>query len=107
MPNLKAMKWRKEDEKKLSKAVRKFNASITNISKKNPEIAEAGLYPEKLSVKALRSNILTRSDYNRTLSSIERWFKPKSREIITKSGIMMTRYSYKESIYQYQRELAA
>lgn len=107
MPNLKAMKWRKEDEKKLSKAVRKFNASITNLSKKNPEIAESGLYPEKLNIKALRSNILSRADYNRTIASIERWFKPKSREIITKSGIMMIRYSYNESVYQYQRQLAA
>lgn len=106
MANLKPIKWRPEDTKKLSRAVQKYNTSITKLSKKNPEIAEAGLYPDKISVKMLKERILTRSDFNREISAINRWFKPKARDIITKSGIKMTRYSYRESVYNYQREMS-
>lgn len=105
MANLKPIKWRPEDTKKLSRAVQKFNTSITKLSQKNPEIAEAGLYPDKISVKQLRERILTRSDFNREIASINRWFKPKARDIITLEGIKMTRYAYKEALYRYQSQL--
>lgn len=89
-----SIKWRKQDLTKLSRYVQKFNTSITKLSAKNPELAEAGLYPKKLSVSELKESIHTRTDFNRALKSIDRWFRPKARDIITKQGFKMTRWKY-------------
>lgn len=102
----KEMRWLKKDEIALAKAVRKFNASITNISKKHPELADVGLLPEKLSVSAIKASEPTRKDFNNILSSIDRWFKKGNRDIITRGGVKMTRWEYKETLYANQRLIA-
>lgn len=107
MANIKPIKWRKEDEKKLSRAIQKFNTSLTRLSKLYPEIADAGLYPDRLTVKGVRDRILSRADYNREIARIERWFSKGARDIVTKGGIKMTRYSYQEAVYDYRRQLNA
>lgn len=99
----KEMRWRKKDEIALAKAVRKFNASITNISQKKPELADVGLLPEKLSVSAIKASEPTRKDFNNILRSIDRWFAKGNRDIITRGGVKMTRWEYKETLYANQR----
>lgn len=99
----KEMRWRKKDELVLSKAVRKFNTSLTVISKKHPELADVGLLPEKLSVSAIKASEPTRKDFNNILRSIDRWFAKGNRDIITRGGVKMTRWEYKETLYANQR----
>lgn len=95
----KQMHWRKKDALKLSRSVQKFNSSITKLSNKHPELADAGLFPQKLDISQIKERGLSRRDYNRLLKRIDRWFKPKNREIIMRNGIRMTRYEYNEARY--------
>lgn len=99
------MTWRPQDRIKLSSYVRKFNTSITKLSNLHPELADAGLLPSKLNVQAIIKSEPTRKDFNNILRSIDRWFKPKARDIITKGGIKMTRWDYNEVRYANQRVL--
>lgn len=98
------IRWRKADEIKLRNYVRKFNASITRESKKNPELADANILPEKMDYKSIRNNITTRKDYNNVIRRIDRWFRPGARDVITdESGIRMTRWIKKEVQYASMR----
>lgn len=98
------IKWRPSDLKKLSSYVRKFNASLTNFARKNPELADQDLLPERLDVVKLREEITTRRQYNQTLKSIDRWFVKKNREVVKVGGLFeMLRYNYNELRYAEQR----
>lgn len=97
------IKWRKQDVKKLTTYVQKFNRSITMLERKNPEMSDAGLLPKRLDIKEVKASIGTRNDFNRTLSRIDRWFKPKAREVVEhKSGIRRTRWELQEARYAQQ-----
>lgn len=97
------MMWRKKDITKLTSYARKFNTSITKYGQKHPELADAGLLPSKIDIKSVRDSDITRKDFNNMLKSIDRWFKPKAREIIHKAGVPMTRWDYHETLYGVQR----
>lgn len=97
------MRWRKKDIQKLATYLRKFNTSITKLSQRFPELADSGLLPTKLSTKEIRDSEISRRDYNRLLKKIDRWFQPKSREIITRNGIKMTRWEYQNALNDAQR----
>ena len=62
------IKWRLQDRKTLARTVKNFNAKITRLEKKHPELKE--FLPEKISVKDLKNNIETRQDFNRELKSL-------------------------------------
>lgn len=103
------MHWRESDRHKLTTYVRKFNASITTLAKKNPILAESGVLPEKLNIEEIRKRDMTRKDFRNLLKSIDRWFKSpdkrglSARDIITKAGIKMTRWEYMETVYAANR----
>lgn len=99
----KEMTWRKKDEVKLSRYVQKFNTSLTLTTRKYPELSDSGLLPDRLNVHEIRQSELTRKDFNNLMKSIDRWFKPKNREIIRPAGIPMTRWEYNETLYAAQR----
>lgn len=97
------IKWRKKDLKKLSTYIGKFNRSLTLESRKNPELADAGILPDRMAKDEVMSQIRTRSDFNRFLRRVDRWFKPKAREVTTlKSGIKSTNWAYAEARYAEQ-----
>lgn len=97
------IKWRKSDIKKLSIAVRKFNTSLTKLSKQNPDIFEAGLYPKKMNVEELKNRISTRRDFNRTIAKIDRWFRPGARDIVmVKGAFSTTKWALNEARYDIQ-----
>lgn len=92
------IKWRKKDRVKLSRYVQKFNAKITRLEKANPEIADAGLYPDRLNVNDIIGIISTRKDYNRVIKRIDRFFKKDAASIKTlDSGVKITKYEYNEA----------
>lgn len=98
------IRWRKQDKTKLSRYISKFNASITRLSRKNPELADAGILPEKLDINVVKYHISTRRDYNRIIQRIDRWFRPKARDIIlTPAGTRTTRWEVQEARYSQQR----
>lgn len=89
------IKWRKQDLKKLSQYVGKFNAKITRELRKNPEAWE--YYPAKISVKEIKAQIETREDYNRFIKSIDRAFKPGGfTPVENKEGTKTTKWMLNE-----------
>lgn len=99
-----AIRWRESDLKKLSIYVRKFNAAITRLEKNTPELADSGVFPQRLNVSELKSRILTRKDYNREMKAIDRFFKPGARDIIKgNNGYYTTKWGKAERRYLEQR----
>lgn len=88
-----------QDRKTLARTVKNFNAKITRLEKKHPELKE--FLPEKISVKDLKNNIETRQDFNRELKSLKRFSKKGvEKPVISKSGITTTLWEKKEVGYK-------
>lgn len=71
MPKFHKIRWTEDDSRELEKAVRNFNAKISRVGKKNPEIKNA--LPEKQSVRALKRIITTRQDLKKTINMLKRF----------------------------------
>lgn len=98
------IRWRKNDLVKLSNYIRKFNASITKLSKKQPELLDSDILPSKLNVKEVKEKIYSRADYNRVIKRIDRWFKPGARDLTVNAvGQKITKWLSKEIQYAKQR----
>lgn len=91
---MKPIKWRKQDQIKLTNYVRKFNSSITKLSK-TPDFEGLGILPEKMNIRHIRAGIATRSDFNRIINRIDKWFKRGSRDIVTYEGMRVTNWTKK------------
>ena len=79
------LNWREPDEKKITAAVRKFNAQITQLEKEMGEREKAAL-PERASVKQLKRIIGTRADLQKEIKALERFSKPGAEEIVIVPG---------------------
>lgn len=95
MPKRYNIKWRESDEKELAKAVRKFNAKRTRLLKQVPELED--FLPDKLNVQDIKRETKTRSDFNKTLNSINRFMrKGAEKPIVTEQGVKTTQYEKNE-----------
>ena len=75
------IRWRDDDSTNLRKAVKNFNAKLTRLEKKNPELKNA--LPERVSVKQIKELIDTRQDLNRELNALRRFTQKGSEELVT------------------------
>lgn len=75
------IRWKQSDNQELARVVRNFNAKISRLEKKNPELKVA--LPDKVSVKQLKELINTRQDLKRELNSLRRFSKRGAEEVIT------------------------
>lgn len=93
------IKWRPQDVAKLTTYVRKFNAAITKLEKKSPELKDSGVLPERINISELRTNIKNRADFNYYTNRIDRFFKKGAREIVVDvTGFRTTKWAKKEEI---------
>lgn len=96
MPKSYNIKWRKVDEQKARKAIKAFNAKIDYQAKAHPE--KVPYLPEKMSMKTFKKNIATRSDFNRSLTSIENFRKRGAETLVTNNnGETTTAWRLKET----------
>ena len=72
--------WRESDTQELKRVVRNYNAKITRLAKKNPQIEN--VLPEKVSVGQLKELINTRQDLKRELNALQRFSKRGAEEIV-------------------------
>lgn len=72
------IRWQKSDYQELTRAVKNFNAKISRIEKKYPELKNA--LPEKMKVGELKDIINTRQDLKRELNALKR-FTDKNNKI--------------------------
>lgn len=89
------IRWQQSDNQELARVVRNFNAKITRLTKKNPQIENA--LPEKISVRQMKELINTRQDLKRELNSLRRFSKRGSEEVIVVPG---TDYNIKTTKWQ-------
>ena len=83
MSKISKIRWRDSDTAELKRAVKNFNAKITRLTKKSPELVP--LLPDKLSVKDLKNNITTRADFSREINSLGRFTKRGSEKVVKSS----------------------
>ena len=87
--------WRDKDLKEMQRIVKNYNAKISRLEKKNPDIKQ--YLPERVSMKSLKSNIETRKEFNRELNSLKRFSKNGVEKIVeTPKGLKLTEYEIKE-----------
>lgn len=74
------IRWQQSDNVDLSRAVKNFNAKITRLEKKHPELKNA--LPERVSVKQIKELITSRQDLKREINSLRRFTKPGAEQIV-------------------------
>ena len=75
------IRWSESDNEQLRKAVKNFNAKISRLEKKHPEMKKA--LPEKVSVKQMKELIDTRQDLKRELNALRRFSKRGAEELVS------------------------
>ena len=75
-----SIRWREADEKELQRVVKNYNAKLTRLAKKDPEIKNA--LPERVSAAQLRDMIETRQDLNRELNALRRFSQKGAEELV-------------------------
>lgn len=96
MPKQPNIKWRDKDVKELQRLVKNFNAKLNRIQRKKPEDVE--FLPEKLTVKGLRSEISTRAEFKRQVSTFKRFAKRGAEEVVTApAGFKLTKFAIAEA----------
>lgn len=81
MPKYTKIRWRENDKKELARLAKNFNAKIDYQIKKNPELKN--VLPEKVKVRDLKKDIVSRKDLNRTLDKLATFSQRGMEKIIT------------------------
>lgn len=81
MPKYHKIRWRATEKKELARLAKNFNAKIDYHLKKNPALK--GVLPEKVKVKDLKADIITRKDLNRTLDKLSSFSKRGMEKAVT------------------------
>lgn len=95
MPTRSAIRWRRDDIKKLSNAVRRYNSLIARAANKNPGISE--YLPQPVKTDILRDDILSRNDFNRVINRLNRSNLQNLQETVSyQNGLSITLYQKRE-----------
>ena len=78
------IRWQDSDLNELEKAVKNFNAKISRISKKNPQLSK--MLPEKMEVANLKEIINTRQDLQREINALKRFTNRKNVITVKEDG---------------------
>lgn len=81
MPKFNKIRWREDDKKELARLAKNFNAKIEYQLKKNPELKD--VLPEKVKVKDLKKDIVSRKDLNRTLDKLATFSQKGMEKVVT------------------------
>ena len=92
------IKWRKEDEKVLRKAVSDFNKKVRKLSKGKKD---KSYLPSEIDYEGTKDLIKTRSELNRVMRSLSRFSGTEAYKKVTlPSGKQLTAWEKKEIGYQ-------
>lgn len=75
------IKWRESDSQELNRAVKNFNAKLSRLEKKNPQMKN--VLPERVSVAQMKELINTRQDLKREINALKRFSKRGAEEIVS------------------------
>lgn len=92
MPKYHKIRWSENDKKELSRLIKNYNAKIDYHAKKNG--SKEGL-PQKLKVREVKANIISRNDFNRTLDKITLFLKKGGEQLLeNKNGVKISKAEY-------------
>lgn len=99
MPRQRKTLWEQSDnQERLKRAVRNFNAKIKRIENKDPEMKK--VLPEKVTLKEMKNLIKTRQDLNREIKSLQRFTEKGAEELVdapnNKNNQKITKWQRKE-----------
>ena len=95
------IKWRKEDEKNLRKAISDFNKRVKKLQKTRKD---KSYLPEELDYAGTKELIKTRSELDRILRSLGRFKGTKAfKKVTLPSGETLTAWEKKEIQYEKSR----
>lgn len=81
MPRKYNIRWTEDDNQQIRKAVKNFNAKITRLEKKlGPQKKNA--LPERVTAKALKELVTTRSDLKRELNALRRFSEKGAEQLV-------------------------
>jgi hypothetical protein len=96
------IKWRRSDEDLLRRTVKNFNAKISGVNKRHPELAK--YQPERANFKELKQQLknLPRSEFKKEIARLRRYSKKGAEQIReADTGGFVTNYSFREiTIYR-------
>lgn len=96
MPKYHKIRWRNKDQRDLARVVKNFNAKIDYQIKRNPYISD--LLPEKVRMRDIKKNILTRKDLEFELSRLRAFSKRNALDIVdVKGGARITKWEYQQA----------
>lgn len=94
------IKWTRSDIGKLSAAIRQFNKKIENIRTEENK----NYLPSKIEYKNIKDEILTRSELNRMINSLNRFKKENAEKLYkTEAGETLTRWEKNELSFAARR----
>lgn len=86
------IRWRKEDSIELQRAINTFNRNVKKLQKLENIV---DYLPETVKYSDLRSNIISRQELNRVISSLRAFSKKGAADLVTlESGEITTRWQY-------------
>lgn len=98
MPKNSVIKWKKEDERVLKKAISDFNKKVKRLSKTRKDNS---YLPAELDYEGTKELIKTRTELNRVLRSLGRFKGNEAYKKVTlPSGEALTAWEKKEITYQ-------
>lgn len=95
------IKWRKEDEKNLRRAISDFNKRVKKLNKSRKD---KSYLPEELDYEGTKDLIKTRSELTRIMRSLGRFKGTKAfKKVTLPSGEVLTNWEKKELQYEKSR----
>ena len=104
------IRWQNEDLKELQRVVRNYNAKVTRLKKKHPDVYKSTLpqfydkktdtFSDKISVRQLKEIINTRQDLKRELNMLRRFSKKGAESLViapdNKNNLKITKWQRTE-----------
>jgi hypothetical protein len=87
------IRWDDRTQRETQRIVRNYNRRVQLVINKNPKMLE--FLPPKISVKEIKSRVVTRQDLNRELNRLER-FRSDKLELVPVGNIFVTQYEKRE-----------
>lgn len=75
MPNQKLIKWNKEEEKELKKAINEFNKKVKKLKSTHKD---KSYLPDEIDYSGTKDLITTKAELNRVLNSLGRFKRKRS-----------------------------
>lgn len=98
MPKNSVIKWRKEDEKVLRKAISDFNKKVSKLEKTRKD---KSYLPAKIDYQGTKELVKTRSELDRIVRSLGRFKGSEAfKKVTLPSGEELTNWEKKEISYQ-------